>query len=110
VDPAAQALAANSAAPASPDEYILVTATPTFAPVALAPQMTALPTVTPTPNGLMLANSLQPNAQNLMAMLLCLTFTGASAIGILGLITSIMYMRSRTSQREFYDRYSDRRR
>ncbi|MBK8047125.1 MAG: hypothetical protein IPK16_08380 [Anaerolineales bacterium] len=110
LDPAGQALAADIATPAPPAEYLLVTATPTTAAVALAPQLTPLPTVTPTPSGLMLASALQPNAQNLMAMLLCMTFTGASAIGILGLITSIMYMRSRTSQREFYDRYSDRRR
>jgi hypothetical protein len=49
---------------------------------------------------------LAPTTQNLMIMLLCLTFTGASGIGILGLITSVMFMRSRSSQREFYDRYS----
>ena len=30
----------------------------------------------------------------------------AGIIGILGLITSVMFMRSRSSQREFYDRYS----
>jgi hypothetical protein len=45
-----------------------------------------------------------------MVMLLCLTFTGAGGIGILGLITSVMYMRARSSQREFFDRASTRRR
>jgi hypothetical protein len=94
--------------------YVVVTATPTEAPVALAPVLTPLPTATPLPAGVQLASSLQPGGQNLtqnlMIMLLCLTFTGASAIGIIGLITSVMFMRSRSSQRDFYERTSIRRR
>jgi hypothetical protein len=94
--------------------YVVVTATPTPAPVALAPVLTPLPTTTPQPAGMQLAASLdqggQNLTQNLMVMLLCLTFTGASGIGILGLITSVMFMRSRTSQRDFYERTSVRRR
>jgi hypothetical protein len=86
--------------------YIVVTAAPTEPPVALGAAMTPLPTVTPTPPAFQLVNALAPTTQNLMIMLLCLTFTGASGIGILGLITSVMFMRSRSSQREFYDRYS----
>ncbi len=86
--------------------YIVVTAAPTEPPVALGAAMTPLPTVTPTPPAYQLVNALAPTTQNLMIMLLCLTFTGASGIGILGLITSVMFMRSRSSQREFYDRYS----
>ena len=35
---------------------------------------------------------------------------GATGLGVLGLITSVMFMRSRSSQREFYDRHSNRRR
>jgi len=89
--------------------YLVVTATPTLAPVVLAPVMTPLPTTTPMPSTLQVADALAPTTQNLMIMLLCLTFTGASGIGILGLITSVMYMRSRTSQREFFDQYSRRR-
>ncbi len=94
--------------------YVVVTATPTEAPVALAPVLTPLPTTTPQPLGLQLVSSTQPAGQsvtqNLMIMLLCLTFTGASGIGILGLITSVMFMRSRSSQRDFYERTSLRRR
>jgi hypothetical protein len=94
--------------------YVVVTATPTAAPVALAPVLTPLPTTTPQRAGVQLAASLdqggQNLTQNLMVMLLCLTFTGASGIGILGLITSVMFMRSRTSQRDFYERTSVRRR
>lgn len=91
---------------APPVAYIVVTAAPTEPPVALAAAMTPLSTVTPTPPAYQLVNALAPTTQNLMIMLLCLTFTGASGIGILGLITSVMFMRSRSAQREFYDRYS----
>ena len=101
--------------PATPTEaYVVVTATPTVAPVALAPVYTPLPTATPLPAGVQLASSLQPAGQsltqNLMVMLLCLTFTGATGIGIIGLITSVMFMRARSSQRDFYERTSIRRR
>lgn len=93
--------------------FIVVTATPTPAPVALAPVYTPLPSATPAPAGMQLASTLDPSqnlTQNLMVMLLCLTFTGASGIGIVGLITSVMFMRSRSSQREFYERTNTRRR
>ena len=101
--------------PATPTAaYVVVTATPTEAPVALAPVYTPLATATPLPAGVQLASSLQPGGQNLtqnlMVMLLCLTFTGATGIGIIGLITSVMFMRARTSQRDFYERTSIRRR
>jgi hypothetical protein len=112
IDPMAAALTVpeSVASVATPTaEYLVVTATPTLAPVALAPVMTPLPTTTPMPSTLQVADALAPTTQNLMIMLLCLTFTGASGIGILGLITSVMYMRSRTSQREFFDQYSRRR-
>lgn len=97
---------ANVEAPA----YIVVTAVPTEPPVALAAAMTPLATVTPTTPVFQLVNAMAPTTQNLMVMLLCLTFTGATGIGILGLITSVMFMRSRSSQREFYDRYNSPRR
>ena len=101
--------------PATPTvAYVVVTATPTEAPVALAPIYTPLPTATPLPAGVQLASSMQPSGQNLtqnlMVMLLCLTFTGATGIGIIGLITSVMFMRARSSQRDFYERTSIRRR
>jgi hypothetical protein len=103
------------AQPATPTvAYVIVTATPTQVPVALAPVLTPLPTATPVPAGVQLASSLQPGGQNLtqnlMIMLLCLTFTGATGIGIIGLITSVMFMRARSSQRDFYERTSIRRR
>jgi hypothetical protein len=94
--------------------YVIVTATPTPPPVALGPVLTPLPTVTPPPAGMQFATALAPSgqnlAQNLMVMLLCLTFAGASGIGILGLITSVMFMRARSSQRDFYERTPARRR
>jgi hypothetical protein len=113
---------AENSQPAQPEQpeqaaapaYVVVTATPTEAPVALAPVYTPLPTATPLPAGVQLASSLQPSGQNLtqnlMIMLLCLTFTGATGIGIIGLITSVMFMRARSSQRDFYERTSIRRR
>ncbi|HHY56755.1 MAG TPA: hypothetical protein GYA08_15115 [Chloroflexi bacterium] len=107
-DPAVAQMTGGALPPTSapPVAYIVVTAAPTEPPVALGAVMTPLPTITPTPPAYQLANVLAPTAQNVMIMLLCLTFTGASGIGILGLITSVMFMRSRAAQREFYDRYS----
>lgn len=90
--------------------YIVATATPTLEAVVFGPGMTPLPTVTPTPGYAQIVNLIEPTGQNLMVMLLCMTFTGATGLGILGLITSVMFMRSRSSQREFYDRHSSRRR
>jgi hypothetical protein len=111
----AQDQGAQYVQPATPTvAYVVVTATPTPVPVALAPVLTPLPTTTPLPAGIQLASSLEPAGQNLtqnlMVMMLCLTFTGASGIGILGLITSVMFMRARSSQRDFYERTSVRRR
>jgi hypothetical protein len=111
----AQEQGAQYVQPATPTvAYVVVTATPTPVPVALAPVLTPLPTTTPLPAGIQLASSLEPAGQNLtqnlMVMMLCLTFTGASGIGILGLITSVMFMRARSSQRDFYERTSVRRR
>lgn len=91
-------------------QYVVVTATPTQLAAVFGAVLTPLPTVTPTPNAYQLVGLLEPTAQNVMAMLLCLTFSGATTIGILGLLASVMYMRARSSQREFYDRYSDRHR
>jgi hypothetical protein len=98
--------------PTSP-AYIIVTATPTPAPALLAPVLTPLPTATAAAQGIQLASALdggQNLTQNLMLMLLCLTFSGAGGIGIAGLITSVMFMRARSSQRDFYERTSTRRR
>ena len=92
---------------ASLPAYVVVTAVPTTAPVAFGPALTPLPTLTPTPSLLQLTTLLTPSTtQNMMLMLLCLTVAGAGGIGLLGLITSVMFMRSRATQREFYDRSS----
>jgi hypothetical protein len=117
VDPAlaARAAAADPAlvpatalAPAA--QYVVVTATPTQPPVALGGVLTPLPTTTPAPPSLQLVSGVEPTTQNLMVMFLCLTFTGASAIGVLGLITSIMFMRGRSSQQTALERYTPPRR
>ena len=115
VDPALAAAAADpalvsAAALAPAAQYVVVTATPTQAPVALGAVLTPLPTTTPVPPGLQLVSGAEQTTQNMMVMFLCLTFTGASAIGMLGLISSIMFMRSRAEQQTSIERYPPRRR
>ncbi len=108
--PEAPQLRTDSVAAVPTPAYIVATASPTLEAVIFGPGMTPLPTVTPTAGLAQLVNLVEPTSQNLMVMLLCMTFTGATGLGILGLITSVMFMRSRSSQREFYDRHSNRRR
>ncbi|MCC9075447.1 hypothetical protein FKZ61_004890 [Litorilinea aerophila] len=87
--------------------YVVVTATPTPAALAVAPAFTPWPTATPLPvqglNGLLALNT-----QNLMLLLLCLTFLSASGLGTLGLVTVIIYLRSREQRDRYFDRYLDR--
>jgi hypothetical protein len=93
-----QALAAAAYTPTPP--YVVVTFTP-VTPAAPAPAtLTPLPVATPTPLGGGLVNFIAPTTQNLTLMLLCLTFFTASGLGILGLITSAIYMRSRRDDAE----------
>ncbi|MFN8490241.1 MAG: hypothetical protein U0350_21820 [Caldilineaceae bacterium] len=80
--------------------YVIFTATPTPAKLAVLPLMTAVPTVTPSPS-IDLAAVAQPSTQNIIILLLCFTFLGASGLGILGLLTSMLYMRSRRAPREW---------
>jgi hypothetical protein len=76
--------------------YVVVTATPTpQAALVVAPTFTPWPTAVPTET-FGLANLLVPNTQNLMVGLLCLIFLSASGLGALGLVTSVLYMRSQT--------------
>jgi hypothetical protein len=76
--------------------YVVVTATPTpLAAAVVAPTFTPWPTAVPTPS-FALSNLLVPNTQNLMVGLLCLIFVSASGLGALGLVTSVLYMRSQT--------------
>jgi hypothetical protein len=75
--------------------YVVVTYTPTSEATRIPATISPWPTATATPEGLTLAAIMQPTTQNLTLMLLCLTFFTASGLGILGLLTSIVYMRSR---------------
>lgn len=81
--------------------YVVVTAEPTLAPLALAPMLTPWPTTTPLADA-SFASLFVPTAQNLTVMLLCFIFVSASGLGVLGLITSVLYMRSR-SRRDGYE-------
>jgi hypothetical protein len=95
VIPDASAPLAAAEATATP-LYVVVTATPTPLPaVALAPTFTPWPTAVPTA-AMGFSNLLVPNTQNLMVGLLCLIFLSASGLGALGLVTSVLYMRSQT--------------
>lgn len=90
-----QALAAAST-PEPP--YIVLTATPVTPATPVPPTLTPLPVATPTLSGFNLASFVIPTTQNLTLMLLCLTFFAASGLGILGLISSVIYMRSQRDQ------------
>jgi hypothetical protein len=61
----------------------------------VAPAFTPWPTAIPTAS-FGISNLLIPNTQNLMVGLLCLIFLSASGLGALGLVTSVLYMRSQT--------------
>jgi hypothetical protein len=75
--------------------YIVLTATPTSPAATPAPTFTAFPTVARMVEGDRLLGITVPDTQNLMIMLLCGVFSGASGLGILGLVSTLLYMRSR---------------
>ncbi|MEX1019554.1 MAG: hypothetical protein WDZ49_07845 [Litorilinea sp.] len=89
--------------------YVVVTSTPTPEALAVAPTFTPWPTITPEPEFSLMA-ALNPSTQNLMVMLLCLIFLTASGLGTLGLVTSVIYMRSRAQRTEHLSRLYGRRR
>ncbi len=90
------------AAPATPTSlYVIVTAVPTTQGQGIVPALTPWPTATP-PTPFQLTGLLAPTAQNLTVMLLCFIFLSATGLGMLGLLTGLVYMRSR-SQREAED-------
>ncbi len=91
--------------------YVVVTATPTSAAVAAAiqPTFTPWPTATAAPT-FSFASLLVPSTQNMMVMLLCLIFLSASGLGVLGLITSVLYMRSQARRDRLPGPYYGRRR
>jgi hypothetical protein len=91
----------DSAPPAV--SYIVQTATPTLPPVTLAPTFTPLPTVPPTPVSLLAALATS-NTQTMMILLLFLVFIGASGVGLVGVLSGIFYVRTRsTPRRNHYD-------
>lgn len=89
--------------------FVVVTATPTAELVALAPTFTPLPTATAPPN-LELVSVLRPSPQNLMVMMLCLIFLSASGLGALGLVTTVIFLRSQAQRNEYHDELTRRRR
>lgn len=105
----------DSAPDATPTPlYLVVTATPTAEAVAVVPTFTPWPTVTPEPASDLWSQLIgaTPNSmtQNLVVMLLCLIFLTASGLGTLGLVTSVIYMRSRAQREEHLARLYGRRR
>lgn len=76
--------------------YIVLTATPVDAPVPIAPTFTPYPTAIAMSEVNFLAATLP--SQNLMILLLCGIFSGASGLGVLGVVTTLLYMRSRSSE------------
>ncbi len=101
IDPAAVAQAALPlTTPGFP--YVIVTAQSTLAPVALNPTLTPLPTALPTVAPL-LGGVFVASTQNMMVLLLFLVFFGASGIGILGLLSGVLYVRARERRPNRYD-------
>ncbi len=88
------AAAAVLATPTSQYEIVTATPVPALANAAIAPAVTPWPTATPQPS--LLGGMLEPTAQNLTVMLLCFIFLSASVLGGLGLVTSVLWMRSRS--------------
>ncbi len=97
------ATVADTAVPAPniPDPgYLVVTSTPPPTAITLAPILTPLPSATPPSPGFNLAAIAQPGMQNIVILLLCFTFLGASGLGVVGLLTSVLYMRSRNQDQD----------
>lgn len=80
--------------------YIVLTATPTTAAATPAPTFTPYPTVARIAEGDTVLGLAIPDTQNLMIMLLCGVFSGASGLGILGLVSTLLYMRSRNAAQQ----------
>ncbi len=89
------------------DMFVVVTATPTVEAVAVAATFTPLPTAT-TPANLGLLGALRPTTQNLMVMMLCLIFLSATGLGTLGLVTTIIFLRSQAQRHRYYDELTRR--
>ncbi len=79
--------------------YIVLTVTPTEAALAVASTFTPFPTAASDTEPNFVAATL-PSTQNMMILLLCGVFSGASGLGLLGLVTTLLYMRSRTAEQQ----------
>ncbi len=62
------------------------------------------------PANLGLLGSLKPTTQNLMVMMLCLIFLSATGLGTLGLVTTIVFLRSQAQRTRYYDELTRHRR
>lgn len=92
--------ATNPVQVAANPPYIVLTATPTTEAATPAPTFTPYPTVARIAEGDTLLGLAVPDTQNLMIMLLCGVFSGASGLGILGLVSTLLYMRSRNGAQQ----------
>lgn len=92
--------ATNPVPVAANPAYIVLTATPTTAAATPAPTFTPYPTLASVAEGDTLLGVAVPDTQNLMIMLLCGVFSGASGLGILGLVSTLLYMRSRNAAQQ----------
>jgi hypothetical protein len=80
--------------------YIVVTSTPT--PVNQTPEatFTPLPTaISPSATEAGLFSLANPSVENLILLTLCFIFLGAGGIGALGLLTTVLYVRSHQASR-----------
>jgi hypothetical protein len=75
--------------------YIIATYTPTSPPAFVQPTFTPLPTATPTPVPGLLDVFLGPPSAGILVGLLCLGGLGVGSIGLLALVASVFYIRSR---------------
>ncbi len=90
-------MATSSAEVAPVPPYIVLTATPRGRQPEQTPTFTPFPTMIAVAEGNLLATTM-PTSQNLMLLLLCGIFSGASGLGILGVVTTLLYMRSRRAE------------
>lgn len=80
--------------------YIVVTSTPTPANQTPEATFTPLPTATVLPmTEASLFSLANPSVENLILLTLCFIFLGAGGIGALGLIATVLYVRSRQTSR-----------
>jgi len=94
-------LSTGTAGPTAEPTFEIVTATPSPTPVLIPPTATPLPTVTPASAfGLFGSNGRPPfgltSISDMLVSLLCLGAVGLGFLGILTLLGSIFYLRSRT--------------